>query len=325
MEKSKSFRFRQLIKEKILIHSTLFLTRRMMFFRQAHQEFCNYKIVFENLSPRTIQWYKHNTENYLNFSEIEHLEEFTKQSVERWIIHNKTHRNWAPKTIRNALMTMTAFGNWCVTNKYFAENPAKNIPKPKLPKRLPKHLTREQAQILLDWTMAYRYTYTYEKPRAVAIIAMFLHTGVRHQELINLKLCDVNLESNVIHVISGKGDKDRVIPISGKLHKVLKEYLKFREKINDESPYFFVNKISSNKLSSMVIKRLFAKLRVKTKFHFHSHLLRHTFATLMLQGGCDVFSLSKMLGHSSITTTTIYLSATTHHLKDQIVKHPLNF
>jgi len=72
------------------------------------------------------------------------------------------------------------------------------------------------------------------------------------------------------------------------------------------------------------VKRLVERLRTKSKIHFTPHMLRHTFATLMLEGGADIFAISKMLGHSDIKTTTIYLSATTAHLKSEVEKHPLS-
>jgi site-specific recombinase XerD len=72
------------------------------------------------------------------------------------------------------------------------------------------------------------------------------------------------------------------------------------------------------------IKLFLSKLKDRSKIHFYPHSLRQTFATLMLEGGCDIFSLSKMMGHSDIKTTTIHLSATTAHLQEQIKKHPLD-
>ncbi len=76
--------------------------------------------------------------------------------------------------------------------------------------------------------------------------------------------------------------------------------------------------------TSSGLKRLVGQLKKASGLSFTIHKLRHTFATLMLEGGCDIFSLSKMMGHSDIKTTTIYLSATAEHLRSQITKHPLN-
>jgi site-specific recombinase XerD len=103
----------------------------------------------------------------------------------------------------------------------------------------------------------------------------------------------------------------------------LKPYLLERSETNPYSIYFFVSRDAKGKLSEKAFRRLITKMRDTSKIFFTPHMLRHTFATLMLEGGCDVFSLSKMLGHSDIKTTTIYLTATVKHLQTQIGKHPL--
>lgn len=151
-----------------------------------------------------------------------------------------------------------------------------------------------------------------------------MYTGIRLQELRNLKMVDVDFTEKTLFVESGKGDKDRIVPLNNKLIEILQDYLKERVRLKKSCPYFFTAMREDNRMGDLVIKRLVIKIREKTKIHFYPHLLRHTFATLMLEGGCDLFSLSKMLGHSDIKTTTIYLSATTAHLQQQIEKHPLN-
>ena len=124
---------------------------------------------------------------------------------------------------------------------------------------------------------------------------------------------------------SGKGDKDRIIPLNETLIDILKAYLEERSRLNKKCEYFFTTMREDNRMGDLVIKRLIVKIKEKSGIPFYAHLLRHTFATLMLEGGCDLFSLSKMLGHSDIKTTTIYLAATAAHLQGQIEKHPLTF
>ncbi len=145
----------------------------------------------------------------------------------------------------------------------------------------------------------------FERTRGAAILATFIFTGIRKEELRNLKLHEVDIPSRTLFVKSGKGDKGR-------------------QRLKKACPYFFTAMREDRMMGDLVIKRLIIKLREKSKIYFYAHLLRHTFATLMLEGGCDLFSLSKMLGHSDIKTTTIYLSATTAHLQLQVEKHPLN-
>ena len=154
---------------------------------------------------------------------------------------------------------------------------------------------------------------------------MFVFTGMRLQELLNLRMTDVQFENKVVFISSGKGDKDRIIPMNQDLIKILSEYIKDRDRLNKTCPFFFTSLTHDTGLQYLVVKRLVEKLRTKSGIHFTPHMLRHTFATLMLEGGCDIYALSKMLGHSDIKTTTIYLSATTAHLQEQVAKHPLSF
>ena len=288
-----------------------------------HKQFCQYKTTFENLSPRTIEWHEYFFRSFLGCSKLNEVKQITRASVEQWIVWGRTVRNWSPKTAKNGLVSINVFLNWCVDQNKIIENPAKKIPKPKLPKKIPKHLSLEQAEKLLLWVQHFKYKYDYEKNRAVAIVAMFIYSGLRVQELRNLTLEDVDFTNKVIAVHAGKGDKDRMIPLSSTLKGYLQPYLFERVKTNPYSIYFFVSRDAKGKLSEKAFRRLISKIRDTSKIFFTPHMLRHTFATLMLEGGCDVFSLSKMLGHSDIKTTTIYLTATVKHLQTQIGKHPL--
>lgn len=290
---------------------------------ERHQEFCQHQIVFKNNTPRTIQWFKEVIGYFVKQSDIHFLENIRREDIEDWLIKGKCEKNWSVKTIRTRLGNLSLFFKWCVQRGYLKENPAKEIPSPKLESKIPKHLTKEQSTLLIDWAKCYPYTKFYEKPRAVAILTTFLMTGIRLQELLNLKIDDINIKENILFVQAGKGRKDRMIPINGQLKKYLESYLAIRSKINDKSVHFFVSRISTGQMSNMVIKRLFQKIKAKSGVHFHPHLLRHTFAVLMLEAGCNLFSVSRMLGHSDIKTTTIYLSATVSHLQEQISKHPL--
>ena len=175
----------------------------------------------------------------------------------------------------------------------------------------------------MRWTRNYPYAYPFEAARAEAIIATFLYTGIRKAELRSLEVRDVDLANRVLTVRAGKGSKDRMIPLIPRMIPILEAYLRERHRLNREMPYFFAGIRTRTRISASVINSLVEKLRKKSGIHFSAHKLRHTFAVLMLEGGCNLFALSKMMGHSDIKTTTIYLSATTAHLQEQIGKHPL--
>lgn len=259
----------------------------------------------------------------MNHTGLTSPEEFTTEVIKEWIFNKKAERGWSAQTIRNRLVALSSFFKWLKNEQYLEENPIEKIPKPKVPKRIPKHLTQTEAQDLLEWTENFPFDYRFEKTRAAAIIATFLFTGVRHEELRNLKMNDVDFQSRVVYVRQGKGLKDRMIPINLKLIHYLESYLKDRRRLKKSCPYFFTAMRADAKMGDLVIKRLVKKLQQKSGIRFYPHKLRHTFALLMLEGGCDLFSLSKLMGHSDIKTTTIYLSATKALLQDQVAKFPL--
>ena len=106
---------------------------------------------------------------------------------------------------------------------------------------------------------------------------------------------------------------------------VLESYLKERDRLGRKHPRFFVSLKEDRPMEYQTIKRLVEKLRERSGVYFTPHMLRHTFATLMLEGGAGIVSIGEMMGHSDVKTTMIYLTATTSHLKSEIAKHPLKF
>ncbi len=290
-----------------------------------HHRFCQHSLAFKGNTPRTILWFETDFRMFLRFKPIEELKELTKEVIEDWILYGKHERNWKAVTIKKRIQSMNIFLKWCVKQGYIDANPCENIPTPKLPKLLPKHLTAEQAQTLMDWTRNFPYDYKFDKFRSIAIIATFLYTGIRKAELENLKMEDVDLDNKILCVKLGKCSKDRIIPLHDKLIQYLANYLKERKRLKKTCPYFFTAMRQDSRMGDLVIKRLVEKIRSRSKIQFYPHLLRHTFATLMLEGGCNLYALSRMMGHSDIKTTTIYLAATESHLKEQITKHPLDY
>ncbi len=292
---------------------------------QLHHRFCLYSLTFKGNTPRTIKWFRDDFLWFQRFANIESIEQLTKQLIESWIYKGKLEHNWAARTIRLRLQSLSLFLDWCVNEKIIEDNPCKRIPKPKLPKSIPKHLTEDQVGILLDWTKNYPYYSNFERLRTIAIISIFIYTGIRKAELINLKFADVDLKNKTLFIRLGKCGKDRLIPLHPSLIEILTDYLKDRKRLKKFCPYFFTSLNRDNKMGESVIKRMVDKLRIKSGIHFYPHLLRHTFATLMLEGGCNLFALSKMMGHSDIKTTTIYLGASKAHLQEQISMHPIKF
>jgi site-specific recombinase XerD len=153
---------------------------------------------------------------------------------------------------------------------------------------------------------------------------MFIFAGLRKNELLKLRYTDVDIENLSIRVNLGKGSKDRIVPMSRTLAESLRRYLEERKSLNRTCMYFFCSLYKNTGYTDSGLKRLVIQIQKASGIFFTPHRLRHTYATLMIENGCDIYSLSKMLGHSDIKTTTIYLSASVEHLRSQIAKHPLN-
>lgn len=289
-----------------------------------HEQYCEHCLVFRGLTKRTLRGYREVMKYYLQYSKTETIKEMSVDSIEQWILNGRLNRKWSNKTIRNRLTTLNSFAKWCLDKGYLEENPLEKIPKPKLRKSIPRHLTKDQALKLLGWTKHFRYRTKFEKTRAIAIIATFIFTGVRRSELLNLKIGDIDFQQRSLFVDSGKGGKDRFIPLNSTILSILQKYLMERDKLKKRDIHFFTSLTQDSRMGDKVLPRLVDKLRKRSKIYFSAHMLRHTFATLMLEGKCDLFSLSKMMGHSDIKTTTIYLSASQKLMHEQVVKFPLN-
>lgn len=289
-----------------------------------HEAFCHHCRVMKGQSPYTIAGYRDAIKSFVKFTGASRLPELSLSAVETWISIGTSQHTWSPVTSRGRIRYMILFAKWLVARGHLPANPLEGISIPRVPKKIPRSLSKDEAETLLRFTRNYRFRSNFEGSRAYAIVSTFLYTGIRKRELRCLELRDVDLGHDVVSVRGGKGAKDRIIALPPQLSPALTQYLDCRQRpVDRANPYFFVGAKSQGMISDVILRRLVAKLREKCGIHFSPHLLRHTYATLMLEGGCDLFSLSKLMGHSDIKTTTIYLSASVSHLKQQALKHPL--
>lgn len=203
-------------------------------------------------------------------------------------------------------------------------NPMDDIEVPRLERRLPNKLNKQEAMRILEVVDNYPYDNKFLRYRNYAIFATFIMAGLRKKELLNLKYNDVEIENLSIFIRQGKGNKDRVVPINYRLAEILSKYAEERRRLNRTCPEFFCSYTYNHGFTHSGLVRVLEKINNASGIKFTIHKLRHTFATLMLEGGCDIYSLSKMMGHNDIKTTTIYLAANIDHLRSQITKHPLN-
>ncbi|MCX6745109.1 MAG: tyrosine-type recombinase/integrase [Candidatus Parcubacteria bacterium] len=286
--------------------------------------FCEYSRYIRGYSSDTIRRYQQTIRNYSQFAKVTDIEQVTSDNVRGFFFHGRTENDWGVNTFITYHKSLVVFFRWCVGEKVLPSNPAEEIEIPKLEKKLPPKLTRQEALRILEVVYNYPYKYKFLRYRNQAIFAVFLFAGLRKKELLKLRFTDVDIPNMSIFVYQGKGSKDRIIPIPSKLVEILNNYLAERKRLNKTCPEFFASLNHNIGLTNTGLKRLVELMSKTSKIKFTIHKLRHTFATLMLEGGCDIYSLSRMMGHSDIKTTTIYLAASAEHLRSQIIKHPLN-
>lgn len=278
----------------------------------------------QNFTKTTVSWMKSSLSYFMNDNKITFISEITKDMVEEWLLNWRVYKKWKPSTYIYHHKHLNWFFRWMEKKEIIEDNFIKSIETPKLESTLPKWLKKEEAELLLITIRKFKYTYKYEMTRNYAVIATMLLTGLRRFEVLNLKTEDICLDKMYINVIQWKWKKDRMVPISTRLAAIFYDYLKERKRLDKQCEYFFTTAQYDKPMGVKCIDILVKRLKQKTKISFSSHSLRHTFATLMLEWGCDIYTLSKMMGHSKITTTTIYLACSPKQMLKSIEKHPLN-
>lgn len=274
-------------------------------------------------SPHTVKNYVHDLlefQHYLKSYQPEILEDGLFQ-LDRFnplvlrsflaVLFQRNH----PASVARKLSSLRSFFQYWVKKGKMSQNPARAVRSPKIPKRLPNFLDVDEVFALLDKISKP----SFHGKRNKAILEFLYSCGFRVSELVGLNLDHVDLETRVARVL-GKGNKERLLPIGKKAVLALKEYLKVREEVvkkDKESPAFFLNQ-RGQRLTVRTIQRLVesAIKDLGLSKTVSPHVLRHTFATHLLNAGADLRAIQELLGHASLSTTQRY----THVNLEQLVK-----
>lgn len=226
------------------------------------------------------------------------------------------------RSVNRKLSSIQSFFEFLQSEGDLESNPAKNVARPKQGKRLPNVLRAEQVEALFNQL---KFPEDFEGIRDEAILSMFYSCGIRRDELIGLKLSWISFQDRTIKVL-GKRNKERIVPISHRLIDVLQKYLAFRAEIGLSEDYLFVTSKGKKLYPSLVYQIVKNYLSMVTTMDKKSpHVLRHTFATHLLNEGANLQSIKELLGHSSLAATQVYTHTSLEKLKDVYRKsHPRN-
>ena len=291
-------------------------------FHECILEFINYLQIDKKYSENTIASYAADLKDYQNFmmnllkKDIYHIE---RKDIKLYLKYLKDQKK-SPKSISRIISCIRGFYKFLLIEKIIANNPMSTIELPKTKKSLPKVLTIEEVDKLLDITLKDAYSY-----RNKAMLELMYATGLRVSELVNLKIHDIDFINETVRTM-GKGNKERIIPIGEIAIHYLKLYLEiYRSQLlkKDYTDDLFLNnhgKCMTRQGFFKILKKLAKEKDIKTSFS--PHTLRHSFATHLLENGADLRSIQELLGHSSISTTGIYTHVSNEELKENYKYHP---
>lgn len=274
----------------------------------------------EGISYKTIRWYAYGVKRFDNYTQ-QPYNEITTNDIKRFLHHLKVN-NFSASTRKGNYRTLKTFYSFMVKKNIIAaaDDPFNGLKTPKFDtKQINSFNKIEMEEILTSCNKKDFLGY-----RDYAILCTLFSTGLRKSELIAMTVSDVDRNGVGYFRVTGKGNKERVIPIGSVLALVLKRYIRRRRKFLDDKGYKHHNGLWINNrgktMTASGIDGIFDKLK-NTDYPWSTrvsaHTVRHTFATMFLVNGGDVFTLQRLLGHSDISTTKIYIDLKTDYIKRQ--------
>ena len=282
-------------------------------------EFLKYLKDIKNYSDLTINSYSKDLEEF-NYFINKDLLTINKNDIKIYLKYLFDKSN-SSKTVSRKISTLKSFYKYYKAKGKISINPVSNIKYPKLDKNLPKFIPYNELENLIAVSTEGAFG-----ERNNLIIELMYATGVRVSELVNITLEDIDFQNKQIN-ICGKGSYERAVYYGLLADKAINKYINnLRKELlkGKENKYLILNK-DGEKITTRgiakIIDNLINKVSIKTKVS--PHTLRHTFATRLLDNGCDLISVQELLGHKNINTTEIYTHVTSERLKDVYFKsHP---
>ena len=280
-----------------------------------YQNFIQYLEFEKRYSPHTITAYQHDLEQFyaylMNTYEIDKTKDIKHIHIRSWMV-SLMEQPVTPRSVNRKISTLKSYYKFLLRQDVIIENPMLKILLPKMPKRLPVFLPEDKMNQLLDIDFGEGFIAKRDK----LILELFYGTGIRLSELVNLKKKDVNTYDCTIKVL-GKRNKERIIPVHNSLANLIVEYKEEIEKMSLKAEdHFFVTEKGDKVYPKLVYRIVNSYLGNVTTIDKKSpHVLRHTFATHMLNNGAELNAIKEILGHSSLSATQVYTHNTIEKLK----------
>ncbi len=281
------------------------------------EAFVNYISFERRYSKHTILSYSTDLEQFRLFLKDhfgkEEIPSATHIEIRSWMV-SLMEEKISPRSINRKISTLKSFFKFMIRKGVVTKNPLAKVLNPKTAKRLPVFVEKTNMEQLLK---NIQFSDDFEGFRDKTILDILYNTGIRRSELLGLKDTDIDSYNSQIKVL-GKGNKERIIPISPQLIESIKNYIHIKKEfvINEQSSSLFVTK-KGKPLQPIQVYHLVKKyLSMVTSIEKKSpHVLRHTFATHLMNNGADINAVKELLGHSSLAATQVYTHNTIDKLK----------
>ena len=288
--------------------------------KDLENEYLEYLRIDKKYSENTINTYQNNLNHFTQFfnnKDISSIKENDFDSYRKYLFENLKLDS---PSICNNISTLKSFYKYLMLFKGLKKNSVDDMELPKRKKTLPKTLTIDEVDSLLDIDIKDYYDY-----RNKAMLELMYSSGLRVSELVNIQNHDIDFDNACVRVF-GKGSKERILPISDYALDALKIYIinaKGWLSKGKASEYLFLNN-HGDKITRQAFFKIIKKIGFEKgiKTNFSPHTLRHSFATSMLNNGAELNAVKELLGHSSLASTSIYTHTTFEELKKVYHAHP---
>ena len=266
----------------------------------------------KNYSIKTFENYNRDLNKFFRFLKeykINDIKKITKETIRLYFLKQKNN-NISNRTLGRYYSSLNSFFIYSIEHEYIESNPLKFIDYPKYTKKVPEYIYESQLEKILNEKTSENIEI---ELRNKLIINLLLDSGVRVSELVNIKVSDIDIEERIIKVF-GKGSKERFVFFTSKTKEILVTYLsKRKEKAIVDN--LFIN-YKGEKLTERSVQKIIKLVGEKIGLDIHPHLLRHTFATDLLNKGADIRMIQELLGHENLDATQIYTHVSNSRVKE---------